>query len=820
MTKTLSVTVIFVLCLTGLAYAQSGSISGSVVDETGGVVPGATVTLTAPNVHEMTITDARGEYHFRNVPAGTYQVSVSLTGFTTVSRDNVVVGAGEASAPSITLEVASIGETIVVTGTKTESTLVNSPVTMTVLPGSTIETMAATNYGDVLRTVPGVNVIQLSARDVNITSRQATGTLANSQLALLDGRSIYLDFFGLVLWDFVPNNPGDIKQIEVVRGPASSIWGANALTGVINIITKTPREAPGTTVTFSAGAIDRDAGSTVGKGTGAMFGANVSTSQILNDKWSYRVSAGYFDSDAYPRPTGTVPRIVDPRDPTGKQMVGGAAYPADAAGAFGSSFQNTGTRQPKFDGRVDQELNGAHVTYAGGVAGTEGTVYTGIGPFDIQPGSTMSYGKMNYSRGALKFNVFANLVDAQAPNLLLPDPATGKALQLDFTTQTFDIELGHAKTFRQNTFTYGGNFRRNNFDITLAPNAKNRNEVGAYINDDIALDKFRFSVGGRIDKFGNIEDPVFSPRLTAMYQPVRDHSLRVSFNRAFRAPSVVNNFLDVAIVSPVDLRALAPLLGPLAPLVANPFPLLVRAVGSELPVGTTPQKPLVSDSVTAYEFAYTGTVKNKTVLGAAFYINNVSDEVNFSQLPTNLDPYTAANPPPGWVLPPSILTTMAALGIYLPRTGFTYLNLGPLRQKGVELSVDQRFTNTVTAYANYSYQAKPQVLDDPNPYPEIELALPPTNRFNIGGAYNGARYLGNLSVSYSDQAFWSDVLTSAYHGYTDAYTLVNGTFGVKWAEGKITTSVKSTNILNKTIQQHVFGDLLRRTILGEVRFAF
>ena len=123
--------------------------------------------------------------------------------------------------------------------------LVNAPATMTVVSNETIEASPAQNYGDLLRSVPGLNVIQMSARDINLTSRQGTSTLSNSQLALLDGRSIYLDFFGLILWDFVPSNPSDIKQIEVVRGPASAVWGANALTGVVNIITKTPREAAG-----------------------------------------------------------------------------------------------------------------------------------------------------------------------------------------------------------------------------------------------------------------------------------------------------------------------------------------------------------------------------------------------------------------------------------------------------------------------------------------------------------------------------------------------------------------------------------------------
>ena len=115
---------------------------------------------------------------------------------------------------------------------------------MTVISGATLAASPAQNYGDVLRSVPGVNVIQLSARDINVTSRQATGTLATSQLALLDGRSLYLDFYGLVLWDFVPIDQRDIKQIEVVRGPAPARWGANALTGVVNIITKSPERRP------------------------------------------------------------------------------------------------------------------------------------------------------------------------------------------------------------------------------------------------------------------------------------------------------------------------------------------------------------------------------------------------------------------------------------------------------------------------------------------------------------------------------------------------------------------------------------------------
>jgi outer membrane receptor for ferrienterochelin and colicin len=503
-------------------------------------------------------------------------------------------------------------------------------------------------------------------------------------------------------------------------------------------------------------------------------------------------------------------------------MVGGARYPADAAGPLGTAFQNSGTSQPKFDARVDQELNGAHVTYAGGIAGTTGTVYTGTGPFDIQPGSTMSYGKMNYSRGALKFNVFTNVVDANAPNLLLADPATGKPIQLNFKTKTFDVELGHAMLVGgRHAFSYGGNYRRNNFDITLTPNSKNRNEIGAYGQDEIVLGRLRLSIGARADKFGNIDHAVLSPRLAAIFQPFSQQSVRVSFNRAFRSPSSVNNYLDQKLVNPVDLSGLAPLLPPLLqPLVANPFPLVVRAVGSELPIGSTPQAKLTEESLTAYELAYTGTIQSRTTVGVAFYVNDSNKSIRFVQLPSTLDPYTSANPPPGWRLPAVVLDQIAQRGIYLPRTAFTYLNLGPTRQKGVELSLDHRVSNSLSAFTNYSWQSKPEILKAANPFPTSVLSLPPTNRFNAGATYNHHRWLGALTVNYTDKAFWTDVLTSAYHGFTPAYTLVNGSFGVKWNGGKVTTTIKSNNILNKTVQQHIFGDLLRRSVVGELRLDF
>jgi len=802
-------TLALVCALASPAAAQTTTITGTIIDQSGAAVPGATVTLDGPGGVQSAVSGSRGEYSFTNVANGTYKVNAMLPGFAPAVRD-VVVSGTNVEVPAISLSLASLTDTIVVSASKSDTALIDAPATLSLVTSEVLASTPAQNYGDLLRALPGVNVIQLSARDINVTNRQGTSTLTNSQLVLLDDRSIYLDFFGLVLWDFLPSNMSDIRQIEVIRGPASAVWGANALTGVVNVITKTPRQAPGTTVSISGGFFDRDAGSGVGKGVGKLFGANATVAQAPNSIWSYRVSAGYFNSDPLPRPTGTIPRIQDPRDPT--QFVGGASYPSDSTGAFGTAFENEGTSQPKFDARVDQEISGGRITYQGGVAGTSGIIHTGIGPFNIQPGSVMGYGKVNYRKDALKVNFFTNLTSAEAPNLLLPNPATGQPLQLNFSTQTYDFEVGDAiRAGTRQVFSVGGNVRRNNFDITIAPTAENRTELGAYVQDEIFFDKVRLTVGGRVDKFGNLDDPVFSPRLAAVFRPAGEHSVRVSFNRAFRSPSVINNYLDIAIVNPIDLRAVG---------IAQPFPLVVKAIGSRLPLGSTPQADLKEESITAYEVAYTGSLPGGTTLGAAFYVNDRDENINFVQLANNADPYTAANPPPGWPLPPAVLTLLASRGIFLPRTAFTYLNLGPVREKGIELSLDQRINTEWSAFANYSYQADPTVIDSSTPFPASELALPPNNRFNVGFNMSNRRLLASGTVNYTDKAFWADVLSSPFHGFTDAYTLVNGSFGVKFPATKMTALVKVNNILNKEIQQHVFGDIVKRSVVGELRFEY
>ena len=146
---------------------------------------------------------------------------------------------------------------------------------------------------------------------------------------------------------------------------------------------------------------------------------------------------------------------------------------------------------------------------------------------------------------------------------------------------------------------------------------------------------------------------------------------------------------------------------------------------------------------------------------------------------------------------------------------FSYLNLGTTKNKGFELGLDGSVSRAVNVFANYSWQAEPE----PD-FPLSEINLPPQHRFNVGFNFSEGRFLGNLSASYVDDAFWQDVLDARFAGPTEAYTQVNGAFGVKFGGEKVTATIKAINLLNEDIQSHVFGDFLKRQIIGELRFQF
>lgn len=670
--------------------------------------------------------------------------------------------AQDAPAPDADQPQDQVEEVIVVTASRTEQALNEAPAAITVLDARTIESIPADDYGDLLRNVPGLNVSQTSARDVNMTARGATNTLSTSQLVLLDGRSIYLDFFGFVMWDFLPVNPGEIKQIEAVRGPGSAVWGANAMTGVVNLITKRPKEMAGTTVLLGGGEL--------GTAYGSVSHAGVS------GKLGYKVSAGYYEQDPYDRPTGLVPGSTPP-----------TTYP---------EFENSGTQQPKGDLRFDWDIDEAsYVTFGGGYAGTDGIIHTGIGPFDIDKSSNLSYGKFNYNRLAFNLGLFVNFLDADSVNLLTRG-ADGQPLGFAFSTDTYNLDVANTSVVgSRNIFTYGGNYRTSNFDLEIAPQGEDKDEWGVFAQDEILLgDKVRWLIGGRYDDIDPLKDGVFTPRTSLLISPAPRHTFRISYNEAFRTPSAINNYLDVTILNQV-----------------GPFLIPALADGNV---------DLVEERLTAYEAGYVGTFDNGLTLTLAAYRNETEDTIDFyvqrTYGPGNIPPGIPAQVVPCFLFPPGSIPQcpLGGLAGVVP-SNFSYRNIGKQTDQGFELSLNQRIGTNWSWFLNASWQDKPDFSADVD---ATSQNLPPEWRGNFGISYDSGPWFWSANVNYQDKAFWADVLN--VRGYTDAFTQVNAAIGVRLLDERLTLQILGSNIFDEDVMQHIFGDIISRKVTGQVGIRF
>ncbi len=150
--------------------------------------------------------------------------------------------------PAFDVEVTSV--------TRNESTVGRSPAAVHVITQEMIRRSGKTSVPELLRMVPGLQVARINSNIWAISSRGFNNRFANKLLVLIDGRSVYTSTFSGVNWDVQDLVLEDIERIEVIRGPGATVWGANAVNGVINIITKRAQDTQG--LMIAAGGGDQD----------------------------------------------------------------------------------------------------------------------------------------------------------------------------------------------------------------------------------------------------------------------------------------------------------------------------------------------------------------------------------------------------------------------------------------------------------------------------------------------------------------------------------------------------------------------------------
>ncbi|MBZ5524957.1 MAG: TonB-dependent receptor [Acidobacteriia bacterium] len=180
------------------------------------------------------------------------------------------------------LSLEQLSKIEVTSVSKKEQKLSDTAAAVYVITQQDIHNSAATSIPELLRMVPGLDVAQIDRDTWAISARGFAAEFADKMLVLIDGRSVFHPLFSGVIWNQQDLMLEDIDRIEVIRGPGATIWGTNAVNGVINIITKSAKDTPGALVTAGAGDIERSFGS-------ARYGGK------LGKSTDYRIYSKYFD---------------------------------------------------------------------------------------------------------------------------------------------------------------------------------------------------------------------------------------------------------------------------------------------------------------------------------------------------------------------------------------------------------------------------------------------------------------------------------------------------------------------------------------------
>ena len=373
--------------------------------------------------------------------------------------------------------------------------LFTSPSAIQVITQDDIRRSGATSIPEALRLASNLQVAQVDSRQWAITARGFNNTLANKLLVMMDGRNLYTPLFAGVFWDVQDTLMEDIDRIEVISGPGATLWGANAVNGVISIITKSAKDTQGTLVSGGGG--------TLLNGFGAVrYGGQLGTNVF------FRLYGKYFDRDSAVLPNGN--------EGTNDWRKGQGGFRLDWLPANGDTitFQSDG-----YSGTFEQPAPG-DTTVDGQNVLARWTRPLGDGSeLTIQ-----SYWDRTYRGNPSSFNENLN---------------------------TYDVDLQHrfALGSRQSV-VWGGGYRlmsdqvRSGTALLFKPPDRNLQLFSGFVQDEISLvpERLQFTLGTKFEHndFSGFE---VQPSGRVAWTPDHKQTIWAAISRAVRTPSRVDRDL-------------------------------------------------------------------------------------------------------------------------------------------------------------------------------------------------------------------------------------------------------------------------------------
>ncbi len=382
--------------------------------------------------------------------------------------------------------------------------LSEAPSAVQVITGEDIQRAGATSLPEALRLAPNLEVAQVNSHDWAISARGFNNTLANKLLVMIDGRSIYTPLDAGVFWDAQNVLLEDIDRIEVVSGPGGTLWGANAVNGVINIVTKSAKDTQGLMIEGGGGSFLQDFGA-------IRYGGGNGTNLF------FRVYAQRFDQDSTVFPNGT------DADDSWDMSQGGFRidwYPSEV---------NTLTVQGD--------------AYSGTEAGSNGPTFL--------DGQNMlaRWTHMISDTSDLTVQTYFDRTWRQVPD----------SFAEDLTTYDLDIQHRFALGKRQSV-TWGAGYRlmdddvQNGAAIAFIPPNKNMQLFSGFVQDEIVLvpDRVQFTIGTKLEHndFSGFE---VQPSARLAWTPDERQTIWGAISRAVRSPSRVDADLRLPGTAPFQI---------------------------------------------------------------------------------------------------------------------------------------------------------------------------------------------------------------------------------------------------------------------------
>ncbi|NJD20122.1 MAG: hypothetical protein FIA95_12675, partial [Gemmatimonadetes bacterium] len=281
---------VLALMLAAPAAAQQGVLTGRITDiGSGQPIEAAQVQIIGGARSTGGLTAANGVYRLQ-LAAGTYTIVVEYVGYRSERFPGVRVLAGQPTTYDIRLTSRALELDPIVVSPSRSSTgekETEAPSSVHSISALEISERAVTTPADYIKAAPGVDVISSGLQSSNVVVRGFNNIFSGALHMLTDNRIAGVPSLRVNLIHFVPSNEQDIERMEVVLGPGSALYGPNTANGVVHIITKSPLEGQGTTVTL-------------GGGERSVFQANFRSAFLLNPDLGFKVSAQYLRGNEWP----------------------------------------------------------------------------------------------------------------------------------------------------------------------------------------------------------------------------------------------------------------------------------------------------------------------------------------------------------------------------------------------------------------------------------------------------------------------------------------------------------------------------------------